>query len=88
MLKSPYDTAVVEPSTVWERKGNEIFIQAQSNETYTIRYRYNSQFRAFQDGYQLSINPIKLIEDIPLQFMRVKAKNDGQLIVKFHSKWI
>lgn len=88
LLKSPYDTAVVEPSTVWERQGNEIFIQAQSNEMYTIRYRYNSQFRAFQDGYQLSINPIKPIEDIPLQFMKVKAKNDGQLIVKFHSKWI
>jgi hypothetical protein len=88
LLKNPHDVTVIEPVVAWERRGNELVWEVKAGESYVVRYRYDEQFRGHQNGHTLDIQPYTPVEGISLRFMQVRAATNGQLILKFHPRWI
>ena len=54
-----------------------------AGQSYIVRYRYHLNFRAYQNGQRLNVEPVRPVMELPLTFMRVKAIEDGQIILWF-----
>lgn len=83
LLQAPLPTTVIDPAVRWERKGNVLTWTAKAGQSYIVRYRYHPNFRAYQNGLTLEVEPLKPIMEIPLTFMRVKAIADGPIALRF-----
>ncbi len=88
LLRNLEEITVIDPAVAWQRSGNELAWDARAGQTYVVRYCYNAQFRAHQDGREVDIEPLKPIDNIHLQFMQVGAILDGRIVMKFHRRWI
>ena len=83
LLRAPLPATVIDPAVRWERKGNILTWNANAGQSYMIRYRYHPNFRAYQNGLTLEVEPVKPVNELPLTFMRVKAIADGRIILWF-----
>lgn len=88
LLQNPLPATVIEPAAPWSREGNVLTWEARAGESYVIRYRYYPNFRAYQNGEMLKLEPMHPIDGLPLMFMRVNAIADGPIDLKFHPRWI
>ena len=88
LLRHPSPVTVIEPAVRWERTGNVLTWKARAGQSYIVRYRYNPDFRAYQNGETLGVEPMHPINGLSLTFMRVKAVTDGPIVLKFHPRWI
>jgi hypothetical protein len=77
---------IIEPVVSWSRSENELKWVATAGKSYIIKYRYNEQFQALQNGKKLAVSPHKLFGDLPLKFMHVTAVMDGPVLLTFHPR--
>lgn len=83
LLRAPVPVTVIEPATRWSRQGNILTWHARAGQSYIIRYRNHQNFRAYQNGQTLKVEPVRPVKELPLTFMRVTAIADGQVILWF-----
>lgn len=83
LLQAPSPLTVIDPALRWERKGNLLTWTAKAGQSYIVRYRHHPNFRAYQNGLTLEVEPVKPVMEIPLTFMRVKAIADGPIALRF-----
>jgi hypothetical protein len=88
LLRNPLPATVAEPPVPWERKGNELTWKAKAGQSYVVRYRHSPDFRAYQHGEMLKVEPIEPFSGLSLTFMQVKAIADGPIVLQFHPRWI
>jgi hypothetical protein len=78
---------VVSPSVQWKRNEKSISWDAEAGQEYIVRYRFHPQFIAEQDGARLTVVPSPVFDDVPLQFMSVRAEKTARLALTFKPKW-
>jgi len=83
LLRASSPQTVIDPAVRWERKGNVLSWKAKAGQSYVIRYRYHPNFRAYQNGQRLNVEPVRPFMELPLTFMRVEAIADGPIALKF-----
>jgi len=88
LLVSSDPVSVIDPIVKWELHGNKLTWEARAGQSYTIRYRYNPQFKAYQFNENLNIEPFMPIKDLTLQFMKIKTDYNGPVEISFNSPWI
>lgn len=79
--------AIIAPAVSWSRIANDLTWLACADQSYIIRYRYSPEFRAYQNGQKLTVEPFNPMSDLPLQFMQVTAVADGPVTLKFRPHW-
>lgn len=82
------ETSIMSPPVVWERQGNRVTWEANAGQIYTLRYRFHPNFEAKQGSSYLEIEPFHVFDDLPLQFMKIQAMEDGPIQIKFISTWL
>ena len=88
LFHSPASYSIVEPSTELIRSRNKISWCAKAGETYIIKYRYHSNFTAYQGSKFLPVLSFSPFNDLPLKFMKVCTPENGSVTLQFRKLFI
>lgn len=87
LLKSPFQTGLVDPfQTKVKLLPNRIEIKAEVKQEYVVKFNYDPEWRAFQNGKELTVEPYSVHPDV--YFMKVGVQHDGILTLKFRKRWL
>jgi hypothetical protein len=88
LLRNPKSAGIIEPDVPYQRKGRRLSFFPKAGQDYVLRYRYHPNFQARQSSARLAIEAFRPFEELPTEFMRIRARSDELIDVTFKRRWI
>jgi hypothetical protein len=83
LLASAECSSILSPPSSLKRKENAVRWEARAGTRYVLRYRHHPRFVAHQGGEAITLLPLRVCNNVSLQFMTLLAPADGEVCVEF-----
>jgi hypothetical protein len=83
LLELESGSRVVSDAAVRELDDSILEWEGRAGQEYAVRYRYHRGFEATQGRYNLPVEPYAPFPDLPTRFMRVRAKDDAPVRLRY-----